>query len=66
MLTTVVFMFAVCWLPYHMYFVLIYFVDGLQLTGNLQHIFLAIYFMGGCLLLLLLLLLLSLLCLRYA
>lgn len=46
MLTTVVFMFAVCWLPYHMYFVLIYFVDGLQLTGNLQHIFLAIYFMG--------------------
>lgn len=46
MLTTVVFMFAVCWFPYHMYFILIYFVDGLTLEGNLQHIFIAIYFMG--------------------
>lgn len=39
-------MFAVCWFPYHLYFILIYFVNGLTLTGNLQHIFIAIYFMG--------------------
>ena len=33
MLTTVVAMFAICWLPYHFYFILIYFSESLRLTG---------------------------------
>ncbi|XP_076056208.1 tachykinin-like peptides receptor 99D [Oratosquilla oratoria] len=46
MMIVVVVMFAVCWLPYHLYFILYTYIPSINLLTNIQDIYLAIYWLA--------------------
>ncbi|KAI1292323.1 Tachykinin-like peptides receptor 86C [Halotydeus destructor] len=46
MLITVVAIFAICWLPYHGYFLYTYYVPGISRTSYIQYVYLGIYWLA--------------------
>ncbi|XP_022256022.1 tachykinin-like peptides receptor 99D [Limulus polyphemus] len=46
MMIVVVFIFAVCWLPYHIYFLIAHHHPEIISSDNVQHIYLAIYWLA--------------------
>lgn len=42
----VVVTFAVCWLPYHLYFLLGHFQDGIYRHGFIQQLYLALFWLA--------------------
>jgi tachykinin-like receptor len=46
MMIVVVSIFAVCWLPFHMYFILISFVPEITNAKYIQEVYLAIYWLA--------------------
>nr|XP_015915126.2 tachykinin-like peptides receptor 86C [Parasteatoda tepidariorum] len=46
MLVAVMLLFAICWLPYHIYFLYIYYNSDVVHTHFIQHVYLAIYWLA--------------------
>lgn len=46
MLVSIMMLFAICWLPYHIYFLYTYYNSEVLQTQFIQHVYLAIYWLA--------------------
>ena len=46
MLVVLTVIFGVCWLPYHVYFLVLYHMPGMTSMRFIQHVFLAFYWLA--------------------
>ncbi len=46
MLIVLTVIFGVCWLPYHAYFLVLYYFPSISFAAGIQHVFLAFYWLA--------------------